>query len=107
MSVAATSLSCAAGGTNEGEYCGGGGTAAAGRSEQPRHNGHRVQLFDGLAPGDMAEITAAARAMRKERGEFVYTPGDRAGFVYVLKEGRIKLSVLSESGKEFAIDIFQ
>jgi CRP/FNR family cyclic AMP-dependent transcriptional regulator len=107
MSVAATSLSCAASGTNEVGYSGGGGAAAAGRSEQPQHSGHRVQLFDGLAPGDMAEITTAARAMRKERGEFVYTPGDRAECVYVLKKGRIKLSVLSESGKEFAIDIFQ
>ncbi len=34
-------------------------------------------------------------------------PGDRADSVYVLKKGRIKLSVLSESGKEIAIDIIQ
>jgi CRP/FNR family transcriptional regulator len=77
------------------------------RREEAEDHGHRIQLFDGLGPGDMAEITAAARALRKERGEFVYTPGDRAETVYVLRKGRIKLSVLSESGKEFAIDIFQ
>lgn len=105
MAVAATSLSCAGGGTNgEGFY---GGTAAPTRPAVAEHNGHRIQLFDGLAPGDMAEITSAARALRKERGEFVYTLGDRAETVYVLRKGRIKLSVLSESGKEFAIDIFQ
>ncbi len=34
-------------------------------------------------------------------------PGDRADFVYILRQGRIKLSVLSESGKEIAIDIIQ
>jgi CRP/FNR family transcriptional regulator len=34
-------------------------------------------------------------------------PGDRADFVYILKRGRVKLSVLSESGKEIAIDIIQ
>jgi CRP/FNR family transcriptional regulator len=34
-------------------------------------------------------------------------PGDRADSVYVLKKGRIKLSVLSETGKEIAIDIIQ
>jgi CRP/FNR family transcriptional regulator len=45
--------------------------------------------------------------MRKERGEFIYMPGDRADFVYILKHGRVKLSVLSESGKEIAIDIIQ
>jgi CRP/FNR family transcriptional regulator len=106
MTVAATSLTCAGVETNAGNY--GGNPAAPPRPADGEHNGgHRVQLFDGLAPGDMAEITAAARALRKERGEFVYTPGDRAETIYVLKKGRVKLSVLSESGKEFAIDIFQ
>ncbi|HJQ31284.1 MAG TPA: Crp/Fnr family transcriptional regulator [Pyrinomonadaceae bacterium] len=104
MSVA-TSLSCAGAGTNEGGHHG--GPAARHRSEAADINGHRLQLFDGLGHGDMSEITAAARSLRKERGEFVYTPGDPAETVYVLKQGRIKLSVLSESGKEFAIDIFQ
>lgn len=68
---------------------------------------HRVQLFSEFDPEEMGEITAAARGLRKERGQFVYMQGDRADIVYVLKQGRIKLSVLSESGKEFAIDIIQ
>ncbi|MET0626390.1 MAG: Crp/Fnr family transcriptional regulator [Pyrinomonadaceae bacterium] len=104
MAVAATPLSCAGGTNGERHY---GGNAAQNRQEEAERNGHRIQLFDGLGPDDMAEITAAARSLRKERGEFVYTPGDRAETVYVLRKGRIKLSVLSESGKEFAIDIFQ
>lgn len=104
MAVVATSLSCSGGDRNGGgDY---GGSAAQNRPEDAERNGHRVQLFDGLGPGDMAEVTAAARSLRKERGEFVYTPGDPAETVYVLKKGRVKLSVLSESGKEFAIDIF-
>jgi CRP/FNR family cyclic AMP-dependent transcriptional regulator len=104
MAVVATSLSCSRSDTNgEGYY---GGSATQNRPEDAERNGHRVQLFDGLAPADMAEVTAAARSLRKERGEFVYTPGDPAETVYVLKQGRVKLSVLSESGKEFAIDIF-
>src|SRR5687768_80929 len=106
MAVAATSLSCAGGGAN-GEGRHGGRAAPARPALEAERNGHRLQLFDGLGPGDMSEITAAARSLRKERGEFVYTPGDRAETVYVLRKGRIKLSVLSESGKEFAIDIFQ
>ena len=71
------------------------------------HHVQRVQLFAGLEQNEMAEIAAAAHSLRKGRGEFVYMPGDRADFVYVLKKGRIKLSVLSESGKEIAIDIIQ
>jgi CRP/FNR family transcriptional regulator len=105
MTATATTLSAAAGETHAAG--GGGRPAATVRREEAEEHGHRIQLFDGLGPGDMSEITSAARALRKERGEFVYMPGDRAETVYVLRKGRIKLSVLSESGKEFAIDIFQ
>jgi cAMP-binding proteins - catabolite gene activator and regulatory subunit of cAMP-dependent protein kinases len=72
----------------------------------PRYN-PRVQILSGLRPEDMNHITAHARSLRKARGEFIYMPGDRPDFVYILKQGRIKLSVLSESGKEIAIDIIQ
>lgn len=73
---------------------------------QSRH-GQRVQLLSGLSAVEMKTINAAARSLRKERGDFVYMPGDRANSVYFLKKGRIKLSVLSNSGKEIAIDIIQ
>ena len=93
------------------------GYLSSGKQPQPFHHSRhedtqcqhvqRVQLFSGLEEGEMKQIAAAARSLRKERGEFVYMPGDRADSVYVLKKGRIKLSVLSESGKEIAIDIIQ
>ena len=67
----------------------------------------RVQIFSGFTPEEMSRIASHARSLRKARGEFIYTPGDRADFIYFLKQGRIKLSVLSESGKEIAIDIIQ
>src|SRR5688572_29080937 len=67
----------------------------------------RVQLFDGLGPQDVSRIATHAHSLRKARGEFVYLPGERAECVYVLRQGRVKLSVLSECGKEIAIDIIQ
>lgn len=67
----------------------------------------RVQIFSGLDPEEMSRIAPHARSLRKARGEFIYMPGDRADFVYILRQGRVKLSVLSESGKEIAIDIIQ
>ena len=74
----------------------------------PRTSEHsRVQIFSGLDPDEMSRIAAHARSLRKARGEFIYMPGDRADFVYILKQGRVKLSVLAESGKEIAIDIIQ
>ena len=67
----------------------------------------RVQIFSGLDPDEMTRIAAYARSLRKARGEFIYMPGDRADHVYILRHGRVKLSVLSESGKEIAIDVIQ
>lgn len=67
----------------------------------------RPQIFSGLSREEINSVAACARSLRKARGEFIYTPGDRADFVYILRHGRVKLSVLSESGKEIAIDIIQ
>ena len=67
----------------------------------------RVQIFSGLGSEEMSHIALRARGQRKARGEFIYMPGDPADFVYILRQGRVKLSVLSESGKEVAIDIIQ
>jgi CRP/FNR family transcriptional regulator len=68
---------------------------------------HRVQLFFGLNQDEMNHITGFARSLCKDRGEFIYMPGERADFVYFLRQGRVKLSVLAESGKEIAIDIIE
>jgi len=67
----------------------------------------RVQIFAGLGREEMSHIALRARSIRKARGEFIYIPGDSAGSVYFLRQGRVKLSVLSETGKEIAIDIIQ
>ena len=67
----------------------------------------RVQIFSGLSREELSHIAIRARGLRKARGEFIYMPGDRPDFVYILRQGRVKLSVLSESGKEIAIDIIQ
>src|ERR1041385_8809263 len=67
----------------------------------------RVQILSGLEADEMTRITTHARSLRKDRGEFIYIAGDRADFVYILKRGRVKLSVLAETGKEIAIDIIQ
>jgi CRP/FNR family transcriptional regulator, cyclic AMP receptor protein len=72
----------------------------------PRHN-QRVQIFSDLGPEEMTRVATQARSLRKARGEFIYIAGDRADFVYILKRGRVKLSVLAETGKEIAIDIIQ
>jgi CRP/FNR family transcriptional regulator len=81
--------------------------AASVRDSASVSSTRRIQIFSGFVPEEMSRIAAQARSLRKARSEFIYMPGDRADFIYFLKQGRIKLSVLSESGKEIAIDIIQ
>jgi CRP/FNR family cyclic AMP-dependent transcriptional regulator len=89
----------------------GAGAAAPGRAVEggPAHAPHcrRAQIFSGLGAEEVSRVTAHARGLRRARGEFIYVPGERADCVYVVRQGRVKLSVLSESGKEIAIDIIQ
>jgi CRP/FNR family cyclic AMP-dependent transcriptional regulator len=73
----------------------------------PSNPGQRLQLFSVLGKEEMSRIAAYARCLRKARGEFIYMPGDCADLVYILRHGRVKLSVVSGSGKEVAIDIIQ
>lgn len=75
-------------------------------NDRDSHTG-RVQIFSGLSNEELSHIALRARGVRKTRGEFIYMPGDRSDFVYMLRRGRVKLSVLSETGKEIAIDIIQ
>jgi CRP/FNR family transcriptional regulator, cyclic AMP receptor protein len=79
------------------------------QGENLEHSNHsqRVQLFAELSKDEMSRIAALARCLRKARGEFIYMPGDSADLVYILRQGRVKLSVLSGSGKEVAIDIIR
>jgi CRP/FNR family transcriptional regulator len=76
-------------------------------SLNPSTHAQRVQLFAQLGKDEMARVAAYARCLRKARGEFIYMPGDGADLVYILRQGRVKLSVLSGSGKEVAIDIIR
>ncbi len=70
-------------------------------------NSHRVQFFSELSQDEINYITSYARSLCKDRGEFIYVPGGHADSIYFLRQGRVKLSVLSESGKEIAIDIIE
>lgn len=71
------------------------------------HVNQRIRILSGLTTEETSRVAAYARSVRKARGEFIYLPGDSANFVYILRQGRVKLSVLSESGKEIAIDLIQ
>jgi len=116
MAVAASSIATSSHSSSKGETRAGDSRRAAspafhrereGDHLNPPGRAQRIQLFSGFSPDEVSRVAAHAHSLRRARGEFVYVPGERADCVYILKQGRVKLSVLSESGKEIAIDIIE
>lgn len=64
-----------------------------------------VNLFEGLSPKDMEELSQHTKNYRYRRGETIYFPGDPASTVYFLKRGRVKLVYLDESGRKLTLAI--
>jgi len=62
-------------------------------------------LFHGLEEADLARIAAAARIRRLDSGEILFRDGDEARHLFVVIEGRIKVSKISFAGKEQILHI--
>src|ERR1700722_17372964 len=76
--------------------------AASGSSRVPRST--RVKLtFDALPFLQSAGVTRKLRIF--EKGAPVYSQGEKAKTIMYLQEGGVKLSVLSEAGKEAVVAV--
>ncbi|HET7726015.1 MAG TPA: Crp/Fnr family transcriptional regulator [Candidatus Limnocylindrales bacterium] len=60
----------------------------------------RVPLFRDVSPEDLATLAAAVRARRFRRGEVVFHQGDPGDALYVVAEGRVKITLPSDTGDE-------
>lgn len=63
----------------------------------------RVNLFADLTPDELNAINAAAQSLRFQRGEAIFLRGDPADALFVLKEGTVKLSCVTEDGRELTL----
>lgn len=60
-------------------------------------------LFNQLNPDEKRQVQALTRKYTYARGEFLFIEGDPATFVFLIVEGRAKLSKVSENGKEIIL----
>lgn len=67
----------------------------------------RVPIFSSLNVKEMVEVQNIIRGLYLERGEALFFPGDSLQKLYVINSGKIKVSRLSESGKEQVIRILE
>ena len=69
-----------------------------------------VDLFKFLCPRKMAHVPEATKqemAHEYKKGDFIYHANDPANKIFLLEEGRVKISSFSDSGKEIIKAILQ
>src|SRR5262245_35476952 len=62
----------------------------------------RTDLFGGLDPREIEACAAAFREVRFSKGEMVFGRGDPGVRLFIVVEGRVRLAVTSEEGRELS-----
>lgn len=69
-------------------------------SERGQNCIEMVPIFSNLTQEEMLEIAMITSEKTVEKGEAIYSAGDRTDNLYVIHKGRVKIIRLSEAGKE-------
>lgn len=64
-----------------------------------------VPIFNSLSSEEMVEIANITSEASFEKGQRIYMQGDKGDKLYVIHSGRVKISRITESGKEQVIRI--
>src|SRR3989475_11362473 len=66
----------------------------------------QVPLFADLANEDIRELMAMARKRIFRSGEVIFHRDDPGQVLYVIKEGKVKISLISPEGQEISLVVF-
>lgn len=64
-----------------------------------------LQLLNGMSQQATHDFNAMGRTTKRRRGEWIFVLGDSADSIYLLREGRIKITALAEGGHEVLHEI--
>ncbi len=67
----------------------------------------QIRLLDCLTDEEIEELSITIPEQRLRKGEYIYRPGQKTNCLFLLKEGNVQLSAITEAGKERIINIFQ
>lgn len=67
----------------------------------------RVELFSALDPEGVASVAAAARSCSLQRNDLVFAEGDHADDLYVVRDGRIAITIRSPDGRESVVALME
>jgi CRP/FNR family cyclic AMP-dependent transcriptional regulator len=66
----------------------------------------QVPLFADLADEDIRELMAVARRRTFRSGEVIFHRDDPGQVLYIIKEGKVKISLFSPDGQEISLVVF-
>ena len=64
-----------------------------------------LQPLNGMSQQAVHDFNAMVRTTKRRRGEWIFVLGDSADRIYLLREGRIKITALAEGGHEVLHEI--
>jgi CRP-like cAMP-binding protein len=64
----------------------------------------QAKLFAGLPKGDLEQVARQMRPVSFEPGQLIFSRGDPGAEVYLVVDGRVRLSVLSGEGRELSFN---
>lgn len=67
----------------------------------------KVPIFSSLTREEIAEIAMITDQREYKKGEFIYMAGDRSQKLYVIHEGRVKITRVLDTGKEQVIRLLE
>ncbi len=62
-------------------------------------------LFDGMTESSMEMIDNNSKMKSSSKREIIYFPEERSDNIYLLKEGKVKISRVSEDGKKMTLQL--
>jgi len=67
----------------------------------------KIRLFNEMSREEMEELARTARMEAIKKKTVIFLPGDPSRQVYLLKEGRVKISRVSEEGREVTLALLE
>ena len=66
----------------------------------------QVHLFAGLSDDDIRELIGVARKRTFRAGEVIFHRDDPGQVLYIIKEGKVKIALISPDGQEISLVVF-
>ena len=67
----------------------------------------RIPLFEGLAPARRAELAKMMGDETHKRGDIVFNQGDYGDALYIIQDGSVRISQVSEDGHELILIVLR